>query len=843
MKSEGTCVCGGKVTFKTSGQQVMVTPPHSMREAEQVVYAHPLLKKEDVKNVSTKKTEKKEKPTEQFSKNAFVNSVRVNGHISISLRLYDKEPLVFTNTLTRGADPTTAVKWDVTHDGKNIVTALPERPDRSIFKKEGEYKVFAYVKKRGSKKGGGYVTVTVSEPKFISLDWKDTNGKTVRYIGKRYIVYAHVKLKGVRGIPIEARFCYRSMNGIEKLTEFAPLQIEQDGTAKVELSLTDSQAEEIKDMQTEKTFIYMELFSKQWIENLSLSEKTPIEYTDKEDITGIALYRNKDCKEVITDFIESGQTIYARVTTRGLDDSYITLLVCRHDMEKEEGANLYGGVYLVSGDTNSHGIAILEIQTDTTWLLGKQSETFDIFVLEGVSKEHIIIMKNGRNYIERNTTKLFQMSKDKGILLLSMPKQEGKRGQSKTMVQEVKEEKNNCICKKYDLIWGRKVDCAFRKKVVQIAKNIGLPQEKYEGANWLMAVMALETQKIFNPSKQNPFGYTGLIQFGNAAASRLGTKTSALKIMSAVNQLNYVEKYFSLKEFNGKLNTLTDLYLAVLYPTACGHGKEKNYIVLKDSAYINNPVFFKEKDEKDEKGKPKAKKDGKTYIWEIEEVIHQSYKEGVKWKEMQFNNCVCKSIDNDDTLCPICKKQHIDLRSKVAFQTQFSSIFGDKNKQNAACWRACKKMLSNAGLSNEAGGKTGLFQIAKEIQNANSNNQNIYLKIDLNVAKNAIMYLDKQLEIGNPVLAGVDHHYKYKYDPKKKTVLNEGTTDHFILIIGRLCKSGIIQYLFYDPGTSSDIKGGSDENILTLNQVDYSLRGTTKYNATKKYVVTQIRRN
>ena len=107
------------------------------------------------------------------------------------------------------------------------------------------------------------------------------------------------------------------------------------------------------------------------------------------------------------------------------------------------------------------------------------------------------------------------------------------------------------------------------------------------------------------------------------------------------------------------------------------------------------------------------------------------------------------------------------------------------------------------------------------------------LRIDLNVAKNAIKYLDKQLEIGNPVLAGVDHHNQYKYNPKKKTVLNEGTTDHFILIIGRLCKSGIIQYLFYDPGTGSEIKGGSDENILTLNQVDYSLRGTTKYNTTK----------
>ena len=172
---------------------------------------------------------------------------------------------------------------------------------------------------------------------------------------------------------------------------------------KIELSLTNSQVEEIKKVPIEKTPIYMELFSKEWIKDLKLSKKTPIEYTDKEDITSIAFYRDKDCKEAVKGFVESGQTIYARVTTRGLDDSYITLLVCRHDMEKEEGANLYGGVYLVSGDTNSHGIAILEIKTDTTWLLGKQSETFDIFVLEGVSKEHIVIMKNGRNYIERNT--------------------------------------------------------------------------------------------------------------------------------------------------------------------------------------------------------------------------------------------------------------------------------------------------------------------------------------------------------------------------------------------------------------------------------------------------------
>ena len=111
--------------------------------------------------------------------------------------------------------------------------------------------------------------------------------------------------------------------------------------------------------------------------------------------------------------------------------------MCGHGTVKEEDTSIKGTVYEISGETDSHGVAILEIKTDTGWLKEKQSETFDIFVLEGVSKEHIVIIKNGRNYIERNTTKLFQMSKDKGILLLSMPKQEVEVGQSKTIVQEV----------------------------------------------------------------------------------------------------------------------------------------------------------------------------------------------------------------------------------------------------------------------------------------------------------------------------------------------------------------------------------------------------------------------
>ena len=92
--------------------------------------------------------------------------------------------------------------------------------------------------------------------------------------------------------------------------------------------------------------IYMELFSKEWVKELKLSEKTPIEYTDKEDITSIAFYRDKDCKEAVKGFVESGQTIYVRVTTRGLDDSNIALFVYRYGMVTEEETSINGSCTL-----------------------------------------------------------------------------------------------------------------------------------------------------------------------------------------------------------------------------------------------------------------------------------------------------------------------------------------------------------------------------------------------------------------------------------------------------------------------------------------------------------------
>ena len=55
-----------------------------MREAGTVVYSNPLFKKEDFKTVQKKEQKKSDTPLTQYSKNAFVNGVRVNGTVNVS---------------------------------------------------------------------------------------------------------------------------------------------------------------------------------------------------------------------------------------------------------------------------------------------------------------------------------------------------------------------------------------------------------------------------------------------------------------------------------------------------------------------------------------------------------------------------------------------------------------------------------------------------------------------------------------------------------------------------------------------------------------------------------------
>ena len=79
---------------------------------------------------------------------------------------------------------------------------------------------------------------------------------------------------------------------------------------------------------------------------------------------------------------------------------------------------------------------------------------------------------------------------------------------------------------------------------------------------WLLNVMASES--LFNPAARNPLpGQTasGLLQFIESTARRMGTTTEAIRRMNPVEQLRLVERY--LTPFRGHLNNLADVYLAV----------------------------------------------------------------------------------------------------------------------------------------------------------------------------------------------------------------------------------------------------------------------------------------
>ena len=79
---------------------------------------------------------------------------------------------------------------------------------------------------------------------------------------------------------------------------------------------------------------------------------------------------------------------------------------------------------------------------------------------------------------------------------------------------------------------------------------------------WLLNVMASES--LLDPTARNGLPgqtATGLLQFIEKTAQRMGTTTEAIKRMSSVEQLRLVEKY--LTPFRGHLNSLADVYLAV----------------------------------------------------------------------------------------------------------------------------------------------------------------------------------------------------------------------------------------------------------------------------------------
>lgn len=128
----------------------------------------------------------------------------------------------------------------------------------------------------------------------------------------------------------------------------------------------------------------------------------------------------------------------------------------------------------------------------------------------------------------------------------------------------------------------------FTSKVKDIAKDLDADPDH------LLAVMNFETGGTLDPAVKNKSGSgaTGLIQFMPSTAKALtgaSTKEAAVNLMASMSpteQLDYVKKY--LEPFKGKLKSLQDVYMAVLYPRAVG--KDNDYALFKKgtTAYWQN---------------------------------------------------------------------------------------------------------------------------------------------------------------------------------------------------------------------------------------------------------------
>ena len=151
-----------------------------------------------------------------------------------------------------------------------------------------------------------------------------------------------------------------------------------------------------------------------------------------------------------------------------------------------------------------------------------------------------------------------------------------------------------------DVAWGARVSPAFKTKVIGICAHLQCDPSH------LMSAMAFETGETFSPSIKNKVsGATGLIQFMRSTAKGLGTTLEALAAMTAVDQLDFVARHFESKR--GRMKTLSDVYMAILFPVAVGKAEAHVLFKAPSKAYEQNKGLDANKDGEVTKGEAAAK--------------------------------------------------------------------------------------------------------------------------------------------------------------------------------------------------------------------------------------------
>ena len=324
--------------------------------------------------------------------------------------------------------------------------------------------------------------------------------------------------------------------------------------------------------------------------------------------------------------------------------------------------------------------------------------------------------------------------------------------------QERKKEETTCVCMQYDLIWGNKVSCEFRKKVVEICAELWGEDRKKEMANGLMAVINVETSGSFKAhhreeyrsANDNPKDLTvksfhkdgdskssraiGLIQFTQEALEGMGefpksTKENKgtqerydalnkLKLsyaqMGEIKQLDKVKKYFEPSK--NKVKTPEDIYLQIFAPIGVGKSDDstlyRKYDNPKNDAEKASNTYYKANESVDTGSTGKNKSDGIVQRSEILERYHKSKKEGSNNKASNYTCSISNKkeepkITDDVVTYHIYAngtiEKHIPKKIKSGYEDKYKYVYHDKNDtEHEICiveWhRTTKKLPSKTKL-------------------------------------------------------------------------------------------------------------------------------------------------
>ena len=131
----------------------------------------------------------------------------------------------------------------------------------------------------------------------------------------------------------------------------------------------------------------------------------------------------------------------------------------------------------------------------------------------------------------------------------------------------------------------------FESKVRKVSRKLGIPPE------WLMSVMYSESKFDASARNSKGSGATGLIQWMPATAKDFDITVEKLRNLNHIEQLDFVYKYMNrVRKKYGSFDSLTEVYLAILYPKAIGEDYCYTLYASPSRSYKMNTILDENKD-------------------------------------------------------------------------------------------------------------------------------------------------------------------------------------------------------------------------------------------------------